>query len=68
MFPRMNIKSFSFVLAFFVALTQAHEDHSKGAISSDSDGLYYAQRHVRVSFPTHTVFDINEDSHLLDGE
>jgi hypothetical protein len=48
MFPRMNIKSFSFVLAFYLALAQAHEGHSEEPGSSGATN--YAQRHVRAPF------------------
>ncbi len=45
-FLHMNIKSFSCALFLYVALTQAHGDHSHEPDSGDP--AQYAQRHVRV--------------------
>ncbi|KAI0249533.1 hypothetical protein BJV78DRAFT_1226880 [Lactifluus subvellereus] len=59
----MNIKSFSFALAFYVALAQAHEDHSKGTVSSD--GTSYAQRHMATEHHIDT-FDLPSFFHLHD--
>jgi hypothetical protein len=53
----MIIKSFSFALAFYVALTQAHGDHSTKPVSGDADT--YAQRHVCVPFTSRAVIVSN---------
>lgn len=45
----MNIKSISSVFLFYVALTQAHGDHSNSKEPISGDAAQYAQRHVRVS-------------------
>ncbi|KAI0005531.1 precursor to secretory protein Ssp120 [Russula compacta] len=65
----MNIKSFSSIFLFYVALTQAHEGHSNSKEPISDDAAQYAQRHMATehhieSFDLPSFFqlhDLNRD-------